>query len=128
MRLSRGLSGLRDVPRGIYGEFVIVHQSRTPTPQTRSDGPMPVNLSAKKLDPHDPALVTMMMNLQGNILKGHGRDHSAHLFVEFTGTVATNRAMLGALAARVVTSAEAQRDQAEVFRATGVPGGPFGGV
>jgi len=89
---------------------------------------MAVNLDSTKIDPHDPQFATMLQNLQGNILKGHGRDHTAHLFLEFTGSMAALRANFGALAARVVISALQQRDQIDTFKASGTPGGPFGNV
>src|SRR3954468_23825015 len=46
---------------------------------------MPVKLStfADRVDPKDPALSTMLKNLQANILKPHGRDFARHLFLTF---------------------------------------------
>ena len=31
----------------------------------------------------DPAFSKVLANLQGNILKGHGRDHTRNLFLSF---------------------------------------------
>src|SRR5262245_4173564 len=89
---------------------------------------MPVDLNSKEIDPHDPALATMLQNLQGNILKGHGRDHTVHLFLAFTPAGVDLRPKLGALAAKVVTSALKQRDQTDNFNATSTPAGPFGNI
>ena len=46
---------------------------------------MPVKLTtpADRIDPKDPALSTMLSNLQANILKPHGRDFARHLFFCF---------------------------------------------
>ncbi len=44
---------------------------------------MAVNLTEKSIDPHAAKFKTMLENLQGNILKGHGRDHTVHLFLTF---------------------------------------------
>jgi Dyp-type peroxidase family len=46
---------------------------------------MPVKLStfADRVDPKDPALSTMLKNLQANILKPHGRDFARHVFLTF---------------------------------------------
>jgi Dyp-type peroxidase family len=70
----------------------------------------------------------MLRNLQGNILKGHGRDHSVHVFLEFQGSVAQVRTQFGAIASRLVTSALQQRDEADQFKAFGIPGGLFGNI
>lgn len=44
---------------------------------------MPVDLNTTRLDPTDPYYHPLLDDLQGNILKGHGRPHSIHLFVQF---------------------------------------------
>lgn len=87
-----------------------------------------MNLDAKKIDAHDAALEPMLRNLQGNILKGHGRDHTVHIFLEFRGTPEKVRAGFGPLARRLVTSALLQRDQTDQFKAFQIPGGLFGNV
>lgn len=88
---------------------------------------MPVDLNATKIDPHDPRFEPMLRKLQGNILKGHGRDHVTLVFASFRGNAGAVRAGLSAVAARIVTSALAQRDQTEAFKASGTES-LFGGV
>ena len=42
------------------------------------------NLPATGIDPTDPGKYEVLLqDLQGNILKGHGREHSVHLFVQW---------------------------------------------
>lgn len=90
---------------------------------------MPVNLSGPgPIDPDDPQFETMLRHLQGNILKGHGRDHSVNIFVQLAGDAPRARQRLGALAKRLVTSALRQRDEARQFRQFGIPGSLFGNV
>jgi deferrochelatase/peroxidase EfeB len=35
------------------------------------------------LNHDDPRYTHMLADLQGNILKGHGRDHTVHIFLKF---------------------------------------------
>ena len=66
----------------------------------------------------------MLEVLQGNILKGHGRRVTRHLFVRFKGPAAQARQALRNVEPLVISAAEQLR-QAEVFKATGQSGGPF---
>lgn len=63
----------------------------------------------------------MLQDLQANILKGHGRPHTAHLFLRF-GAAAPARQWLHALAGRV-TSAMAQLQANVAFKRSGKSGG-----
>lgn len=65
----------------------------------------------------------MLDDLQGNILKGHGREHTVNLFLKFTAAK-DGRRFVKRLAARVV-SAHAQLKNAEEFKRTGKSAGPF---
>ena len=65
---------------------------------------MPIDLNAKSIDPHDAQFETMLRNLQGNILKGHGREHSVSVFLGLHAD-ASVAARFGAFAAAIVTSA-----------------------
>ena len=89
---------------------------------------MPIDLNTMKIDPHNPMFAKMLRNLQGNILKGHGRDHTAHIFLTFTASGADLRAKFGALANSLVTSAARQRDETDQFKQFGISGVPFGNV
>lgn len=71
-------------------------------------------------DPQKP-----LESLQGNILRGHGRDLSAHIFLRFkTGQETAVKKWIKALAQRI-TSAQRQLDEAEQYRRHGAPGGLF---
>lgn len=63
----------------------------------------------------------MLRDLQANILKGHGRAHTAHLFLRF-GAAAPTRQWLHALAARV-TSAMSHLQANVAFKRTHKSGG-----
>ena len=63
----------------------------------------------------------MLQDLQANILKGHGREHTAHLFLHF-GAAAAARQWLHAMASKV-TSAAVQLNSNVAFKRTGKSGG-----
>ncbi|MFC0410885.1 Dyp-type peroxidase [Roseomonas elaeocarpi] len=72
---------------------------------------------------HDPNLNVMLCDLQANILKGHGRDHTGHVFVSFHGmTPAAIADVLRGLAPRVKTALE-QLTSTEHYKMTGEDGG-----
>src|SRR5437868_15397250 len=89
---------------------------------------MAVNLdNPGPIDPNDPQLQKMLANLQGNILKGHGRDHTVHIFIKLdTADVEAARARLVAVAGRIVTSAWQQHLETEQLQKFGIPGALFG--
>src|SRR5689334_4433784 len=69
---------------------------------------------------------TMLENLQGNILKGHGREHATLLFIRFkNGASAKARAFLRKVAEDFVPSALDQLGAADEFRSTGKSGPVF---
>src|SRR5439155_9325858 len=65
----------------------------------------------------------MLDDLQGNILKSHGRDHTAHLLLHFEEPERA-RAFVRTIGDRV-TSAAQQLIEAEVFKQTCKPAGRF---
>ena len=81
---------------------------------------MPVDL-AKILDDTalDAAEIAFLRNLQANILKGHGREHVALLFLDVSD-VGKARTFMHHFQ---VTSARTQLAEASEFKATGAPGG-----
>ncbi|MGW0827547.1 Dyp-type peroxidase [Streptomyces sp. NPDC002845] len=83
---------------------------------------------AKREGEFGPDERRLMEDIQGNILKSHGRDHSRHLFIRFTpGQKDKARAWLSGMADKV-TTAMAQWDQsrkrAAIFASAGF--GPLG--
>jgi Dyp-type peroxidase family len=77
-------------------------------------------LKALQEDPQKP-----LENLQGNILRGHGRDRSVHIFLRFnTGQETAVKKWIKELAERI-TSAQRQLDEAEQYRRDKTPGGLF---
>jgi Dyp-type peroxidase family len=87
---------------------------------------MPVDLTDMRIDYKAEKYQNMLANLQGNILKGHGRDHSVHLFLKFTATPRMVRNWVRALTDRYVTSARQQLKEVEEFNKYRIPGGLFG--
>jgi len=73
---------------------------------------MPLDLTKQAIGPEDPNaelpphLASPLRDIQGNILKSHGRDHSQHLFITFT-EVGKAKKWVASMAGRV-TSASAQ--------------------
>jgi Dyp-type peroxidase family len=66
-----------------------------------------------------------LANLQGNILKGHGRDHTVHVFLEFrAGKRAAAKKWLAGFAAEV-TSMTRQREEQQEYSAYQIPGTLF---
>jgi Dyp-type peroxidase family len=79
------------------------------------------------LDESHPSSAPLLKNLQGNVLRGHGRDHSVHVFFSFRKD-APARTILKGLAATFVTSAYAQFRAAERYHRFKVPGALFGNL
>ena len=66
---------------------------------------------------------TLLENLQGNILKGHGRDNVTVLFVRFKADeVAGAKTFLRTVATQHLRSALIELEQAKKFKADGTPG------
>ena len=85
------------------------------------------NLPPEGIDPENPGkYANLLKNLQGNILKGHGRDHSVHLFLEFkAGKEAEVKKWIEGFVKEYVTSAEQQAQEAKKYRETGISGSVF---
>lgn len=84
------------------------------------------NLPDDGIDTDNPGKYeTLLEDLQGNILRGHGRDHSVHLFLRFKpNQVEAAKAWIQGFAASV-TSARKQADEAAEFRRNKTPGDTF---
>jgi len=78
------------------------------------------------LNPNDLANFDLLSNLQGNILKGHGREHTTHIFIHFDSSkIAQAKKWIKKFANDRLTSAQKQLKQREVFKRNGIPGGIF---
>ena len=85
---------------------------------------MPIRLDAV-LDLQDQGADTFLEGIQGNIIKGHGRNFTRHLLLKMTGDPPAVRRWIARFAAEHVTTAEEQRRQRDAFRAHGGAGEPF---
>ncbi len=89
---------------------------------------MAVDLTKTGIDPLDPQYKQMLIQLQGNILKSHGRDHSAHILLRFTAPAQQTKEWIQNFARERLTSASQQLEEAARFRETGLPGKMFIGI
>jgi Dyp-type peroxidase family len=79
-------------------------------------------------DPTQLSNFELLSNMQGNIIKGHGRDHTAHIFLQFDKSkVKEAREWIRLMAESSITSAQRQLLDREVFKRNKVPGGLFTG-
>ena len=76
----------------------------------------------------DQTCKRLLKRLQGNIVKGHGRDHAVNIFLEFHVTGRRLRQELRWLAREYVTSAYDQLVQRQRYADLGVPGEMFGNL
>jgi hypothetical protein len=99
--------------------IAVMHQRRG-TPVTS------VDLTDSRIAHQAEKYQKMLQHLQGNILKGHGRDYSVHLFLKFRSEPRVVRDWVRAFGDRYVTSARRQLKETDEFRTYGIPGGLFG--
>ena len=78
---------------------------------------MTVNLDSEitPIDPEKTEYARMLANLQGNILKSHGRNFSLHLFLTFAAAPEISRRWVAGFAERFVTSAYQQHLQSKAL-------------
>lgn len=84
---------------------------------TDSNRPV-IKLSQSKLDIDDPSLRIIFEDIQGNILKSHGRSHSRHLFLQFVADPGRTRKWIGKIAPQL-TSALEQHQTSLDFKKSG---------
>lgn len=77
------------------------------------------------LDMDAPDAEAFMRGVQGNIIKGHGRDHTAHVFVTFPKDASPIRPWIVDFATNRVVTAATQSAQSKARQRTGGPGEPF---
>ena len=82
------------------------------------------------INQNDPQLADLFKNLQGNILKGHGRDHTANIFIRAKSgkKTAVKNWLKGLVAQNVITSTKEQLEETVRFKQTGIGGGMFGTI
>jgi Dyp-type peroxidase family len=66
-----------------------------------------------------------LKKLQGNILKGHGRENTANIFLRFDAADARNTRKFIAILGAATTDALSQLQSSDKFKATGKSGAPF---
>ncbi|MFM6075293.1 MAG: peroxidase, partial [Dolichospermum sp.] len=78
------------------------------------------------IDPENPGqYADLLKDLQGNILKGHGRDSSVYLFLKFKlGQVQQLKTWISKFAEKI-TSAMKQAEEAKSYRDKKIAGDPF---
>jgi Dyp-type peroxidase family len=86
---------------------------------------IPLDQPLDLLSPEAPAFLA---DIQGNILKSHGRDHARHVFIRFGPDVAGVRAWLSTFATSYVTSAAAQNAQSAMWKSARGEGQLFASV
>ncbi|HEV8083707.1 MAG TPA: hypothetical protein VGP55_10915 [Chitinophagaceae bacterium] len=88
-----------------------------------------INLHQKSLDYRDINLDTFLSNLQGNILKGHGRDNTVHILVTFKADkINEAKAWIKTFANEKLTTFKEQLRQRELFKRNQKPGALFASI
>ncbi|WP_294315611.1 hypothetical protein [uncultured Chryseobacterium sp.] len=78
-------------------------------------------------DPNNVKYDQMLGNLQGNILKGHGRNFTAHLFIRFYKNNRKEAVQWLKNFAEKVTSCKKQLKETDIFKKNGISGSVFFG-
>jgi Dyp-type peroxidase family len=91
---------------------------------TKISMPLLLNSTLKAEDP-SPDVAKSLQNLQGNILKGHGRDFTANVFFRLADDAAKSCRLLRKLGNFHITSAHAQLEATKKFKAHAIPGPRF---
>ncbi|CAG9172579.1 Dyp-type peroxidase [Cupriavidus pampae] len=86
---------------------------------------MPVDLgNTNPIDPSTPENRTWLSKLRGNILSGHGRDNTIHVFLRLPADQTAARRIVRELGS-TVTSAHKQELHRKLFKEAGIPGELF---
>jgi Dyp-type peroxidase family len=81
--------------------------------------------NVEPIDPRDPRYQPLLDDLQGNILKGHGRDNTVHIFLRFSRDQQATKQLIRTFAAEYLTSASRQQEEAAHYDESGIPAGVF---
>ncbi|MEA5470602.1 Dyp-type peroxidase [Spirulina sp. 06S082] len=86
-----------------------------------------INIPETGIDPDNPGKYQgLLEDLQGNILKGHGRDYSVHLFLQWQPEQSDRaKQWIQDFTQTYVKSAQKQADEALCYRQEGISGGVF---
>lgn len=93
--------------------------------------PLDLKTNQEPINPEDPQYQDVLEDLQGNILKGHGRDRSVHIFLTFPNPqknpekIDTLKNWMAELAINEITSAKNQMDEAKAWRENKTSGETF---
>ena len=88
-----------------------------------------MSIVQKTINQNEPRHDALLSQLQGNILKGHGRDHTANVFLEFHADQLTEtRTWLRNFVEKKLTTAKHQLAENERYKRHQVPGGLFVGL
>jgi Dyp-type peroxidase family len=80
----------------------------------------------KLVDPKDFTTDRILKNLQGNIIKGHGRDHTTHIFIHFDANkISSAKGWIRSFAEDNLTSSKKQLEEREAFKKNNKPGNLF---
>lgn len=82
----------------------------------------------RPVDEAHPDVQRWLGRLQGNILRGHGRDHAYYIGFSLGDDQRAAKRTLKALATKYVTSALRQYQDTVLYRRTGIPGPLFGNL
>jgi Dyp-type peroxidase family len=89
---------------------------------------VPVLTNTTPLDESLASEQAWLAHLQGNILRGHGRDHALHIFFAFVADAEAVKVTLQQLEATYVTSALQQYIETRRYKVLGIPGRLFGNL
>ncbi len=93
--------------------------------------PLDLNLNKEPIDHTNKQYQDVLEDLQGNILKSHGREESVHIFLTFPNPskepqkTSALRQLIAQLATQDITSAKKQLNDADAWRKSKIDGGAF---
>ena len=92
--------------------------------ETTSVQPRALDLSQSNVDPASPIFQPMLSDLRANILKGHGRRHAYHIFLQLRPqNIGEAKGWISNFATNGLTSALKLEEGCQIFKGTGSDGG-----